>query len=145
MHDNVTSELLPVISPGHTGVADVFRAIGHPVRIELLRTLAKGGQACCGDLVGTLPLAQSTVSQHLGVLKAVGLIRCEVQGRCCRYSLDRQAIEGLSSVVAELFSALSQAPVESLSASAVGSAVPREGETTLPLSNACLPRRKDLP
>lgn len=69
-------------------LADLFRALSHPARLGILEELARRPNACCGDIVDCLPLAQSTVSQHLQVLKETGLISCEVRGRTCRYSLD---------------------------------------------------------
>ena len=59
-------------------LARLAKAIGHPARVQILRFLA-GRTACmCGDIVDELPLAQSTVSQHLKILKEAGLIRGEV-------------------------------------------------------------------
>jgi len=69
-------------------LARIYRALGHPARLSILDTLAKGKRACCGDIVRCLPLAQSTVSQHLQVLKEAGLLTCEVSGRSCHYTLD---------------------------------------------------------
>ncbi len=73
-------------------LAELFRALSHPARLGILEELARRPNACCGDIVDCLPLAQSTVSQHLQVLKETGLISCEVRGRTCRYSLDLPAV-----------------------------------------------------
>lgn len=60
------------------------KALGHPARVRILRLLAEKNACVCGDIVDEVGLAQSTVSQHLAVLKDAGLIRGEVDGpRVC--------------------------------------------------------------
>ena len=79
-------------------VAQMAKALGHPARISILQTLAK--RACiCGDLVEVLPLAQSTVSQHLKVLKETGWIIGAIDGPRTCYSLNREAIAELRTVL----------------------------------------------
>jgi ArsR family transcriptional regulator len=74
------------------------KALGHPARIAILRTLA--GRACvCGEIVDVLPLAQSTVSQHLKVLKEAGWITGAIDGPRTCYALNRAAIEELRLVL----------------------------------------------
>lgn len=77
-------------------LAKVYRALGHPARLSILAALAERPEACCGDIVETLPLAQSTVSQHLQVLKEAGLLTCDTRGRCCHYDLDREVLSRAS-------------------------------------------------
>ena len=75
-----------------TRLADMAKALGHPARIAILRTLA--GRACiCGEIVDVLPLAQSTVSQHLKVLKEAGWISGVIDGPRSCYSLRPEAVE----------------------------------------------------
>lgn len=64
------------------------KALAHPARIAILRTLAAKEECICGDLVLDLPLAQSTVSQHLKALKEVGLIQGEVDGPRSKYCVN---------------------------------------------------------
>ena len=65
-------------------LAALAKAIGHPARVQILRLLVRRTSCVCGDIVDELPLAQSTVSQHLKQLKDAGLIRGEVDGpRIC--------------------------------------------------------------
>src|SRR5262245_40128158 len=71
--------------------AEVFRALGNPARIRIVRELARRNACVTGDLVGVLPLAQSTVSQHLKVLKDAGIVRGELDGETC-YCLDPDAM-----------------------------------------------------
>ncbi|WP_269582652.1 ArsR/SmtB family transcription factor [Roseibium sp. Sym1] len=73
-------------------LAAVFRALGHPARLAIVKQLAARSEACCGEIVNHLPLAQSTVSQHLQVLKDAGLLICDTRGRNCHYLLNREKL-----------------------------------------------------
>ncbi len=72
-------------------LATLCKALGHPIRIRILRLLLQKDQCVCGDLVEQLPVAQSTVSQHLKILKEAGLIEGEIDGprRCYCVCKDR--------------------------------------------------------
>lgn len=98
-------------------LADLFRALSHPARLGILEELARRPDACCGDIVDCLPLAQSTVSQHLQVLKETGLITCEARGRTCRYSLDLATVTGDLTAAAALLARLASLAGASASAS----------------------------
>jgi ArsR family transcriptional regulator len=74
-------------------LARMFKALGNPVRLEILRQLADCQRCICGDIVAALPLAQSTVSQHLKVLKEAGLIRGEIEGPATCYCIDVEGLE----------------------------------------------------
>ncbi len=74
-------------------IAEFSKAISHPARIAILETLAKKRECICGDLVLDLPLAQSTVSQHLKALKEIGLIKGEVDGPRSKYCVDWKVFE----------------------------------------------------
>jgi ArsR family transcriptional regulator, arsenate/arsenite/antimonite-responsive transcriptional repressor len=74
-------------------LADWCKAISHPARIAILRTLASRGECICGDLVLDLPLAQSTVSQHLKALKQAKLIKGEIDGPRSKYCIDQKNFE----------------------------------------------------
>ena len=71
-----------------TSLADYSKALSHPVRIKILDILTEKKACICGDIVELLPLAQSTVSQHLKELKKVGLIKGEIEGPKTCYCLD---------------------------------------------------------
>jgi DNA-binding transcriptional ArsR family regulator len=73
--------------------AGICKALGHPARIRIVAHLKAIDQCICGEIVRILPLAQSTVSQHLKVLKAVGLVKGEVEGPRTCYCLDREILE----------------------------------------------------
>ena len=77
-------------------------AIAHPARVQIVRLLI-GREACvCGEIVDQLPLAQSTVSQHLKILKESGLIQGEIDGPKVCYCINRKQLERLKAVVADL-------------------------------------------
>ena len=65
-------------------LARLAKALGHPARVAIMRLLIARGECVCGAIVDELPLAQATVSQHLKVLKDVGLVQGEIDGpRVC--------------------------------------------------------------
>lgn len=77
-------------------------AIAHPARVQIVRLLI-GREACvCGEIVDCLPLAQSTVSQHLKILKESGLIQGEVDGPKVCYCINQGQLERLKTLVAGL-------------------------------------------
>ncbi|SDK78226.1 DNA-binding transcriptional regulator, ArsR family [Catalinimonas alkaloidigena] len=71
-------------------LAAYAKALGHPARIAILKLLAERGKCICGDIVNELPLSQSTVSQHLKELKAVGLIKGKIDGPRVSYYVDEE-------------------------------------------------------
>ncbi|MFN2426734.1 MAG: ArsR/SmtB family transcription factor [Candidatus Binatia bacterium] len=81
-------------------LATLAKAIGHPARIRILRILIRRTACICGDIVDELPLAQSTVSQHLKMLKEAGLIRGEVDGPRVCYCIEPRALHRLKVLVA---------------------------------------------
>lgn len=70
-----------------------MKALAHPARIAIMELLADRNTCICGDLTDELPLAQSTVSQHLKALKKAGLIKGEIDGVKTCYCLDEQGVE----------------------------------------------------
>ena len=83
-------------------LAALAKAIAHPARVHILRILVRKSACVCGDIVDELPLAQSTVSQHLKVLKEAGLIRGEVDGPRVCYCIEPRALRRLRVLVAGL-------------------------------------------
>ncbi len=71
-------------------IAMFAKALAHPIRLEILRLLSN--QSCCftGDLVEVLPIAQSTVSQHLKELKKAGLIQGEINPPKIKYCINKE-------------------------------------------------------
>jgi ArsR family transcriptional regulator len=73
----------------------MLRAIAHPARFRIIKILAARQACVCGDLVDELPLAQSTVSEHLKVLKDAGIVRGTIEGPNRCYCLEPEAIDWL--------------------------------------------------
>ena len=96
-------DLRPVEGPeADDEMALLCKAVGHPARVQILRLLARCDSCICGDIVDELPLAQSTVSQHLKVLKEAGLIRGEIDGPRIGYCIEPHALRRLKALVASL-------------------------------------------
>jgi len=83
-------------------LALLAKAVGHPARVQILRLLSRRTSCVCGDIVDELPLAQSTVSQHLKVLKEAGLIHGEIDGPRVCYCIEAKALRRLKSLVGSL-------------------------------------------
>jgi len=83
-------------------LAVLTKAVGHPARVQILRLLVRREACICGDIVEELPLAQSTVSQHLKVLKDAGLIRGDIDGPRVCYCIEPRALRRLKALVGSL-------------------------------------------
>ncbi len=97
----------PDLRPVEGSAADeelsvLAKAVGHPARVQILRLLVRREACICGDIVDELPLAQSTVSQHLKVLKDAGLIRGEIDGPRVCYCVEPRALRRLKALVGSL-------------------------------------------
>jgi len=81
-----------------------IKALAHPARLAIVRALHQvgGGGCCCGDIVRDLPLAQSTVSQHLKILREAGLIRGQIDGPRSCYCLDETVLAAVTEAVSGL-------------------------------------------
>ena len=84
-------------------VAKYAKALSHPARIAILNLLIQKRTCICGDIVEELPLAQSTVSQHLKVLKEVGLIKGDIEGSTVCYCIDEKEWEIAKNILQDLF------------------------------------------
>jgi len=89
--------------PALVRTAALAKALAHPVRIRILEILADRTACICGCLVELLPLAQSTVSQHLLELRSAGLIRGEIDGPRTCFCLDPKALAEARSAFEDLF------------------------------------------
>jgi DNA-binding transcriptional ArsR family regulator len=87
-------------------LADFAKALAHPARIAILKVLANRNECICGDIVGVLPLAQSTVSQHLKELKNAGLISGETDGPRSCYCINWKSFEKFNHEFNVLFNLL---------------------------------------
>jgi predicted transcriptional regulator len=87
MRRNINSEYF---TKEQEQTARFAKALGHPVRIAILELL--NSQACCfhGDMAEELPIAKSTLSQHLRALKDAGLIQGDITPPTTKYCIDRE-------------------------------------------------------
>jgi ArsR family transcriptional regulator len=83
-------------------LATLAKAVGHPARVQILRLLVRREACICGDIVDELPLAQSTVSQHLKVLKDAGLVRGEIDGPRVCYCVEPRTLRRLKALIGSL-------------------------------------------
>lgn len=96
-------DLRPVDGPdADEELATLTRALGHSARVKIVRLLLRKDACICGEIVDELPLAQSTVSQHLKVLKDAGIIRGTVDGPKVCYCIEPQALRRLRALVGAL-------------------------------------------
>ena len=84
--------------------AAVCKALGHPARVRILEYLKQTENCICGQFVEMLPLAQSTVSQHLKCLKSAGLVKGDVEGPRTCYCLNRENFDKFKDMVETFYS-----------------------------------------
>ncbi len=82
--------------------AGICRALGHPARLKIVSHLLENDVCICGRIVEILPLAQSTVSQHLKILKQSGLVTGIVDGPRSCYCIDRELLKRFKKMVEDL-------------------------------------------
>jgi DNA-binding transcriptional ArsR family regulator len=92
--------------PPESKLAEFAKALAHPARIAILKVLAEKNECICGEIVDVLPLAQSTVSQHLKELKNAGLITGSVDGPRSCYCINWKAFEKFNTEFTGLFNNL---------------------------------------
>lgn len=83
-------------------IAELAKALAHPARLRILRLLLATPGCIGGDIVGAVGLAQSTVSEHLRILKAAGVITGEISGPRICYALNPAALEPLVEFIGTL-------------------------------------------
>jgi DNA-binding transcriptional ArsR family regulator len=88
-------------SPGAPPVTDVYGALAHPIRREIVAALATGDKGV-RELAGPLPVSRPAVSQHLAVLRSVGLVADGRVGRENRYRLRREPLDDIRNWLAQL-------------------------------------------
>ena len=113
MYDKTPDTFMPTADETIFQEADVrlaqwAKAVAHPARIAILRTLAERGTCICGEIVEGLPLAQSTVSQHLKALKAAGLVQGTIDGPRSCYCVRADALRRLQQDFEGLFTFFKQ-------------------------------------
>src|SRR3954470_18654515 len=81
-------------------LARLTKALGHPARVRILRLLSRKEARVCSQIVDELPLAQSTVSEHLRILREAGLVRSSQDGPRVGYCIDFDGLRRLKALVA---------------------------------------------
>lgn len=90
-------------------LATQAKALSHPARLQILQVIAEKESCICGEIVDDVPLAQSTVSQHLKVLKEAGLVQGTIDGPSVCYCLDTMALRLLNERFGAFFGDLAEA------------------------------------
>lgn len=91
--------ILNTISSDELRLAQMLRALGNPVRFRIMQYLANHQMCITGEIVEFTTLAQSTVSQHLKVLREAGLIAGEVEGPATCYCINAEGVQFLKQQV----------------------------------------------
>lgn len=91
----------PALSPEKQRLARMLKALGNPVRFQIVEFLAENQMCITNDIVKNTPLAQSTVSQHLKVLREAGLVQGEIEGPATCYCLDPEGFRWLKEQVGQ--------------------------------------------
>lgn len=86
-------------TPEQNTLAKLAKALAHPARIAILQTLMKQKECICNDFVMQLPLKQATISQHLKVLKQVGLIKGDIAPNKSCYCIDTENWQAVKSML----------------------------------------------
>ena len=81
----------------------MFKAVGNPIRFEIMKFLVNQPSCITGDIVEYLPIAQATVSQHLKVLRQAGWIEGTVEGAATSYCLHEENIAWFRQRVIDIF------------------------------------------
>ncbi len=98
-----TPDRRPIEGPeADADLAQMTKALGHPARVQILRMLARRQTCVCGELVAEVDLAQSTVSQHLKVLKEASLVQGTVDGPRVCYCVNAKNLRRLKALVGGL-------------------------------------------
>ncbi|WP_138431039.1 ArsR/SmtB family transcription factor [Fodinibius saliphilus] len=93
-------------------LAELAKALGHPARIAILQLLAERATCICGDITDELPLAQSTISQHLKALKKSGIIKGEVDGVRTCYCLNEEVVKEFNDTITAFAQELSMSTTQ---------------------------------
>jgi DNA-binding transcriptional ArsR family regulator len=94
-------------------IAELFRVLGDPTRIEILRHLSMADEVACTTLDDILPISKSTISYHIKALRTVGLLTVRKDGRWYHYTLQRDRLEALLPGFFERLPGLNSPPLSS--------------------------------
>ena len=91
--------LIHELNPDEIRLANMLKALGNPVRFRIMQYLAEKQMCITGDIVEFTTLAQSTVSQHLKVLREAGLIAGEIEGPATCYCISTEGLQFLKAQI----------------------------------------------
>ncbi len=83
-------------------LAKIFKALGHPTRVKILEHLIDIDTCVCGEIVNIFPYSQSTISQHLKLLKESGIVCGEVEGPKTYFCVDKQVLSQVKDYMEKL-------------------------------------------
>jgi len=84
-------------------MAEALKALGHPVRLKIVRELKSLESCCCADMCECFSQSQSTISQHLSVLKDAGIVNFEKNGNKSCFTLNHDALKEIQSAMSALY------------------------------------------
>jgi DNA-binding transcriptional ArsR family regulator len=91
-------------------IAKFAKALSHPARVAILQLLIQKQSCICGDIVDELPIAQSTVSQHLKELKQAGLIKGNIDGASICYCVDTEVLHTVNQILNQVLAVSIESP-----------------------------------
>jgi DNA-binding transcriptional ArsR family regulator len=83
-------------------ISKIFKALGHTTRVKIVEHLIKIDSCVCGEIVNIFPFSQSTISQHLKLLKESGIIYGEIEGAKTCYCVDKDVLQKFKNYVSNL-------------------------------------------
>ena len=83
-------------------LAKVFKALGHPTRIKIVEHLIQINTCVCGEIVDIFPFSQSTISQHLKLLKESGIVCGEIEGPKTYFCVDKAVLNQIKTYIKNL-------------------------------------------
>lgn len=83
-------------------IAKIFKALGHPTRVKIVEHLIAINTCVCGEIVNIFPFSQSTISQHLKLLKESGIVCGEVEGPKTYFCVDKQVLTQFKNYIKNL-------------------------------------------
>ena len=91
-------------------IAKFAKALSHPARVAIIHLLMQKQSCMCGDIVEDLPIAQSTVSQHLKELKESGLIKGNIDGASICYCVDTEVLQTANQILNKVLAVSIESP-----------------------------------
>jgi ArsR family transcriptional regulator, arsenate/arsenite/antimonite-responsive transcriptional repressor len=83
-------------------ISKIFKALGHPTRVKIVEHLIEINTCVCGEIVDIFPFSQSTISQHLKLLKESGIVCGEVEGPKTYFCVDKHILQKFKDYIKNL-------------------------------------------